>query len=186
MRAPNARYAAELDDMRQNSVVARIVLDELDTFWERVTSKLNELQLEEYDEDTQNAIADAKGDIKAAVAARFGKPVSTVVTAKRNLSGWNLFVSENKKKFREELESRGQRLSFPSLPLTVASDFTHVSKELSVRWATADKELYISRAKQKSEGVGELLEDQAKIQRRRRKTLWGNMKKSVALQVIWS
>jgi hypothetical protein len=95
-------------------VVARIVLDELDTFWERVSSKLNELQLEEYDEGTPKAIVDAKGDIKATVPAQFGKPVSTVVTAKSNLSGCNLFNSENRQKVQEELESHGQRLSFPS------------------------------------------------------------------------
>ncbi len=185
-RVLNGRYQAELADMRKNSVVARIVLDELDTFWESVSSKLNELRSEEYDEDTHKAIADAKGDIKAAIAARFGKPMSTVVTMKRAVSGWNLFTSENRQKVKEGLENLGQRLCFLSLLLTVASDFTHVTKELSALWERADKEPYQSRAKRKSEELDELLEDPGKATKRRRKTLWTNMKKSVALQVIWS
>jgi hypothetical protein len=91
-----------------------------------------------------------------------------------------LFNQENRQKVKEELESLGQRLSFPRLPLTtVASDFTHVSKQLSTLWETADKELYQSRAKRKSEELDDLLEDGGKAEKRRRKALWNNMKKSV-------
>jgi len=182
-RALNGRYQVALADMRKNSVVARIVLDELDTFEESVSSKLNELRSEDYDEDTRKAIANAKGDIKAAITATFGKQMPTV-TVKRGLSGWNLFNSENRQKVKEDLESLGQRLSFPSLLRTVASDFTHVSKELGTLWETADKELYQSRAKRKSEELDDLLEDAGKAAKRQRKALWNNMKKSVALQVI--
>src|SRR5579859_3263049 len=105
------RYTAEVADMRQNSIVARIVLDELDSFWERVTLALNRLRVEEHDPDTQNAIAAAKTDIKAAIAARFGRPTSTAAVAmKCAISGWNLFDSENRQAVREELQRSGLRM----------------------------------------------------------------------------
>ena len=94
-------------------MVARIVLDELDSFWERVTAALNRLKAEDHDPDTQTAIAGAKTDIKAAIATRFGRPTSTTAVAmKRAISGWNLFDSENRQAIREELQRSGLRM-FP-------------------------------------------------------------------------
>jgi hypothetical protein len=105
------RYASHIEDMRQNSKVAQVVLNELDLFWERVTETLNRMRVEENDPETVDALVAVKTDIKAAIAARFGTPASSVAVAmKRSISGWNLFDSENRQKVREDLQLSGQRM----------------------------------------------------------------------------
>ena len=51
--------------------------DELKAFCKRATAWLNELNLEDYDEDTVNVIKEARQDIRIAVTERFGNPVAT-------------------------------------------------------------------------------------------------------------
>ena len=76
-RASNSRYTRLIETMTRHSVVSKIIEDELEAFCERATARLNELNLEDYDEDTINVIKEARQDIRIAVAERFGNPVAT-------------------------------------------------------------------------------------------------------------
>jgi hypothetical protein len=183
---PTGRYESHIEEMRQNSVVARIVHDELERFWERVNLAFNQLREEELDPDTQQDIAVAKQDIKAAIAARFGRPgAHLAATFTRRLSGWNLFDMEHRKTIQEEFELAGLRTS-PFYNADLANDFEAVVKELSRRWQTANQEEYRERAKRKCEtlDVNGMRQEPQVAANRRRKTLWNNMKNSVVLLVF--
>jgi hypothetical protein len=157
----------------------------LDTFWERVTTAIHRLNDEDFDMDTREALATAKTDIKAAIAARFGKAASNAaVPMKRSISGWNLFDSENRQQIREELRSSGCCMYLLGQTLRVASDFEHVTKELSSRWKTADQDLFRARAKRKAQEMDDMREEGDMASKRRRRNLWNGMKKSVVLRLL--
>ena len=65
---------------------------------------MNELNLEDYDEDTINVIKEARQDIRIAVAERFGNPVATsCISIARGPTPWNGYEHDNHKGKREEL-----------------------------------------------------------------------------------
>jgi hypothetical protein len=68
--------------------------------------------------------------------------------------------------------------------LNSASEFQHVTRELSARWELADKDEFRARAKRKCEDIDDMLEDPGTAAKRRCKKLWNNMKKSVVLLIL--
>ena len=91
--------------MKKKSIVAQIVHEELDKFWENAQNRLNALEPEVYtDGATQDEIREAKKDLKSAVAARFGNPVTaSCLSVIRGLIRWNGYIKDNFKRKRDEL-----------------------------------------------------------------------------------
>jgi hypothetical protein len=102
-RDDQGRFEQDIDDMKNRSIVAGIIHDELDKFFESSTARLNELDIEDMDQETAEAIADAKKDLKSAIAKRFGNPItSSCISTTRALSSWNGFYKDNWARFAEE------------------------------------------------------------------------------------
>jgi hypothetical protein len=107
-RDEKGRFIQIAEDIGNTSVVARIINEELDQFWERATQRLNELDTASFIGNTQEEINAAKMDIKAAVAARFGNPVTaSCMTVPRGPTPWNGYIKANFKRKRDEIDGDG-------------------------------------------------------------------------------
>jgi hypothetical protein len=95
-RDDRGRYEQDTEDMRNRSVVASIIHEELDKFFKSASDRLNALTTEDIDEETALAVAESKKDIRNAVAMRFGNPIaSSFISTTRSPSSWNGFYKDN-------------------------------------------------------------------------------------------
>lgn len=114
-RDDQGRYEQDTEDMRNRSVVASIIHEELDNFFKSASDRLNALTTEDMDEETALAVAESKKDIRNAVAMRFGNPIaSSFISTTRSPSSWNGFYKDNWAVVAEEwkLEHPGEGKPF--------------------------------------------------------------------------
>jgi hypothetical protein len=101
-RNDRGRFEQDIEDMRNRSIVSGIIHDELENFWTSAQKRLKELDEESMDEETIVEIAQAKKDLKAAVANRFGNPVAaSCMTLLRGRNTWNGFQKDNYQRMKD-------------------------------------------------------------------------------------
>ena len=98
-----------VDDMRNKNIASGIIHEELDKFWATTMVRLNALDPTNFEETTAQMISDAKMDLKAAIANRFGNPIAdSCRTVICGASEWNGYVKDKLKRKREEKVENGE------------------------------------------------------------------------------
>lgn len=188
-RDDRGRYEQDTEDMRNRSVVASIIHEELDNFFKSASDRLNVLTTEDMDEETALAVSQAKKDIRNAVAIRFGNPIaSSVISTTRLPSSWNGFYKDNWTVVAQEWKSEhpGEGKSFHWV-FTIELRVGEVSARLSAKWQSLDDDIkknYPINGKNTSrQAFGKnFLLDQPEIHKRNRQKLWNSMKNQVRKQ----
>ena len=91
-RDEKGRFIQIAEDIGNTSVVARIINEELDQFWERATQRLNEL-------DTVSFIGNTQEEINPVTAS--------CMTVPRGPTPWNGYIKANFKRKRDEIDGDG-------------------------------------------------------------------------------
>ena len=131
-RDERGRYQVFQAGVKESSIVAGIINEELEKMFQNIILRLNDPDISSLDTRQQDEVTAAKQDLKAAIAARFGNPVATsCISVKRGPSRWNGYVKANFRKVKERLGENGK---FSHVLALILAEWKHIMPVLSEQW----------------------------------------------------